>query len=129
MRISDWSSDVCSSDLSVAVRVRDNKRVSEALAAVTAAGANIVSGPNLSVTDPEKAKLGASGTAYKAARAKADAYADAANLRVTRVLASRDGGHGGNRSDESRVGQESVWTCGFRVEKVNVQKKKTNENT
>src|SRR3546814_415258 len=48
---------------SVAVRVRDNKRVSEALAAVTAAGANIVSGPNLSVADPEKANLGAYGTA------------------------------------------------------------------
>src|SRR3546814_17155706 len=116
MRISDWSSDVCSSDLrnlsvnridygankgryeasnSVAVRVRDNKRVSEALAAVTAAGANIVSGPNLSVADPEKANLGAYGTAYKAARAKADAYAAAANLRVTRVLAISDGGQGG----------------------------------
>src|SRR3546814_2751011 len=69
---------------SVAVRVRDNKRVSEALAAVTAAGANIVSGPNLSVADPEKANLAAYGTAYKAARAQADAYAAAANLRVTR---------------------------------------------
>ncbi|MFD2502449.1 SIMPL domain-containing protein [Rhizorhabdus histidinilytica] len=80
---------------SVAVRVRDNKRVSEALAAVTAAGANIVSGPNLSVADPEKANLGAYGTAYKAARAKADAYAAAANLRVTRVLAISDGGQGG----------------------------------
>src|SRR3546814_1568739 len=61
---------------SVAVRVRDNKRVSEALAAVTAAGANIVSGPNLSVADPEKANLGAYGTAYKAARAKADARSE-----------------------------------------------------
>src|SRR3546814_19986711 len=71
--------------------VRDNKRVSEALAAVTAAGANIVYGPNPSVADPEKANLGAYGTAYKAARAKADAYAAAANLRVTRVLAISDG--------------------------------------
>ncbi|MFK5073811.1 SIMPL domain-containing protein, partial [Klebsiella pneumoniae] len=44
---------------SVAVRVRDTRRVSEAIAAVTAAGANIVSGPNLSVADPEKANLGA----------------------------------------------------------------------
>src|SRR3546814_11612172 len=55
----------------------------------------IVSGPNLSVADPEKANLGAYGTAYKAARAKADAYAAAANLRVTRVLAISDGGQGG----------------------------------
>ncbi len=80
---------------SVAVRVRDTRRVSEAIAAVTAAGANIVSGPNLSVADPEKANLGAYGLAFKAARAKADAYAAAANLRVTRVLSIRDGGQGG----------------------------------
>ncbi|WP_231733189.1 SIMPL domain-containing protein [Sphingomonas sp. CCH5-A5] len=80
---------------SVAVRVRDTKRVSDALAAVTAAGANIVSGPNLSVADPEKANLGAYDLAYKAARAKADAYAAAANLRVARVLSIRDGGQGG----------------------------------
>jgi uncharacterized protein YggE len=80
---------------SVAVRVRDTRRVSEAIAAVTAAGANIVSGPNLSVADPEKANLGAYDLAYKAARAKADAYAAAANLRVARVLSIRDGGEGG----------------------------------
>src|SRR3546814_8559441 len=80
---------------SVAGRVRDNKRVTEALAAGPAAGANTVPGPNLSVADPEKANLGAYGTAYKAARAKADAYAAAANLRVMRVLAISDGGQGG----------------------------------
>lgn len=80
---------------SVSVRVRDTKRVSEAIAAVTAAGANIVSGPNLSIADPEKANLGAYDLAYKAARAKAEAYATAAGLRITRVLAIRDGGQGG----------------------------------
>lgn len=79
----------------VAVRVRNTARVGAAIAAVTSAGANIVSGPNLSVADPEKASLGAYGTAYKAARAKAEAYAGAAGLRVTRVLAIRDGGQGG----------------------------------
>lgn len=79
----------------VAVRVRDTRRVGEAIAAVTGAGANIVSGPNLSVADPEKASLGAYGVAYKAARAKADAYAGAAGLRIARVLSIRDGGEGG----------------------------------
>lgn len=53
------------------VRVRDTGRVGPAIGAVTAAGTNIVSGPNLSVADPEKASLGAYGIAYKAARAKA----------------------------------------------------------
>src|SRR3546814_19639850 len=76
-----------------------------------------------------------------AARAKADAYAAAANLRVTRVLAISDGGQGGympqmadmeariaapptvvpqaappvmagtNRSEERRVGKERGSTC------------------
>lgn len=79
----------------VAVRVRNTGRVSAALGAVTTAGANIVSGPNLSVADPEKANLGAYGVAYRAARAKADAYAKAAGLRIARVLSIRDGGEGG----------------------------------
>ena len=79
----------------VAVRVRNTARVGEAIAAVTAAGANIVSGPNLSVADPEKASLGAYGIAYKAARAKAQAYAGAAGLRIARVLSIRDGGEDG----------------------------------
>lgn len=79
----------------VAVRVRNTARVGQAIAAVTTAGANIVSGPNLSVADPEKANLGAYGVAYKAARAKAEAYAGAAGLRIARVLSIRDGGQGG----------------------------------
>lgn len=79
----------------VSVRVRDTRRVGAAVAAVTATGANVVSGPNLSVADPERANLGAYGVAYKAARAKADAYAAAAGLRITRVVAIRDGGEGG----------------------------------
>jgi len=78
----------------VAVRVRDVKRAGAAIAAVTAAGANIVSGPNLSVSDPEKASLGAYGRAYRIARAKAEAYAGAAGLKVVRVLVIRDGGDG-----------------------------------
>ncbi|MET0270602.1 MAG: SIMPL domain-containing protein, partial [Sphingomonas sp.] len=78
----------------VAVRVRDVARAGAAIAAVTAAGANIVSGPNLSVSDPEKASLGAYGRAYRIARAKAEAYAGAAGLKVARVLAIRDGGDG-----------------------------------
>ena len=60
----------------VSVRVRDTAKVSSAIAAVTAAGAN----------------LGAYAAAYKAARAKADAYAGAAGLSIARVLAIHDGG-------------------------------------
>ncbi len=77
------------------VRMRDTARVGEAIAAVTDAGANIVSGPDLSVTDPEKANLSGYDAAYKSARAKAEAYAKAAGLRIDRVLAIHDGGQGG----------------------------------
>lgn len=78
----------------VSVRMRDTARVGVAIAAVTDAGANIVSGPNLSIADPEKANLSGYGTAYKTARAKAEAYADAAGLRIDRVIAIHDGGQG-----------------------------------
>lgn len=88
---------------SVAVRVRDVSKVGAGIAAVTAAGANILSGPDLTVADPEKANLGAYGSAYKAARAKAESYAKAADLRIVRVLSIRDGGDGGTMAP---MGQE-----------------------
>jgi hypothetical protein len=79
----------------VEVRMRDLKRVSEAIAATTVAGANVLSGPNMSVSDPEAASRSAYAQAYKAARARAEAYASAAGLKIGRVLAIRDTGEGG----------------------------------
>jgi hypothetical protein len=77
------------------VRVKDIKRAGEALAAITEAGANVLSGPNLRVSDPESAGRSAYAAAYRAARARAEAYAGAAGLKVARVLAIRDGGEAG----------------------------------
>lgn len=74
------------------VRVKDIKRAGEALAAITEAGANVLSGPNLRVSDPENAGRSAYAAAYRSARARAEAYAQAAGLKVARVLAIRDGG-------------------------------------
>jgi uncharacterized protein YggE len=79
----------------VSVRVRKVDQASAAIGAATGAGANLLNGPTLSQSDPEKGKLSAYGNAYKAARARADAYAEAAGMRVARVLAIRDGGGGG----------------------------------
>ena len=79
----------------VVIRLHDMARVGEAVAAATDAGANLVSGPNLRVTDAEKASMAAYAAAYKAARLRADAYAAAAGLKVVRVLAIRDGGQAG----------------------------------
>lgn len=78
------------------IRVRDIKRAGEALAAITEAGANVLSGPNLRVSDPENAARSAYAAAYRSARARAEAYAQAAGLKVVRVLAIRDGGEGGS---------------------------------
>lgn len=79
----------------VEVRVRNLDRAGEAIAATTEAGANVLSGPNMTVSDPEAASRSAYAAAYKAARARAEAYAEAAGLKVARVLAIRDAGEGG----------------------------------
>src|SRR5690349_6047964 len=81
----------------VNVTLRDASKTSEAVTAVTEAGANIVSGPNLSMTDPEATANLAYADAYKAARTRAEAYAKAAGMEVSRVLYIRDaGGSQGN---------------------------------
>jgi len=77
----------------IAVRVRDIARAGQAIAATTEAGANVLSGPNLRVGDPEAAGRAAYAQAYRAARARAEAYAQAAGLRIARVLAIRDAGN------------------------------------
>lgn len=76
----------------VEVRVREIRQAGAAVGAATEAGGNVVSGPDLRVSRPEAADDAAYAAAYKAARARADAYAAAAGLKVARVLAIRDGG-------------------------------------
>jgi len=80
------------------VTVRAVDKAGAAVAAATAAGANIVSGPDLRMANPEKAATLAYTSAYKQARARADAYAEAAGMKIARVLSIRDsGGNQGNR--------------------------------
>ena len=74
----------------VEIRVRDIAKAGQAIAAATDAGANVLSGPDLRIGDPDKAKRGAYARAFRAARARADVYAEAAGLKVKRVLAIRD---------------------------------------
>ena len=76
----------------VDVTIRDMGKVGDAVTAVTEAGANVVSGPDLKVSDREAASKSAYAAAYRAARARAEAYAGAAGLKIDRVLAIRDGG-------------------------------------
>lgn len=77
------------------VRLHDVPRAGQAVAAATAAGANVLGGPSLQVDDPEKANRGAYIAAYKAAKTRAEAYAEAADMKIARVIAIRDGGQGG----------------------------------
>lgn len=80
------------------VRIRDIDQAGEAVTAVTGVGANIVSGPDLRLSDAEGAANSAYAAAYANARARAEAYAEAAGMEISRVLYIRDaGGQQGNR--------------------------------
>lgn len=82
----------------VSVTLRNVERAGDAVTAVSEAGANILSGPDLRLSDPEKAANAAYTAAYKSARARAQAYADAADMEIARVLYIRDaGGQQGGR--------------------------------
>ena len=76
----------------VSVTVRDIENASAAVTAATEAGANVMSGPDLRISDSEGAANTAYGAAYKAALDRAEAYAEAAGMEVSRVLTIRDGG-------------------------------------
>jgi uncharacterized protein YggE len=77
------------------VTMKDVTKVGEAVTAVTEAGANLMSGPDLRVSDREGSSRSAYASAYRAARARAEAYASAAGLKIDRVLGIYDGGEHG----------------------------------
>ena len=79
----------------VEVRMRDMSKVGDAVTAVTDAGANLLSGPDLRISDREAANKSAYAAAYRAARSRAEAYAAAADLKISRVLGIYDGGEYG----------------------------------
>lgn len=76
-------------------RLTDVNNVGQAVTAVTEAGANLLGGPDLRVTDRESANRSAYANAFKAARSRAEAYADAAGLKIVRVVNIVDGGEYG----------------------------------
>jgi len=74
------------------VRLAQVDRAGDAITAASEAGANVLRGPQLVVADREAASRSAYAAAYRAARSRAEAYADAAGLEIGRVLTIRDGG-------------------------------------
>ena len=74
----------------IEVRVRDVGKAGAAIAATTDAGANVLSGPDLRVTDGERTKNAAFAAAYRAARSRAETVAGASGMKVARVLSIRE---------------------------------------
>ncbi len=72
--------------------MRDIAKADAAVAAATGAGANVMSGPDLRMTDPEAAANLAYAAAYTNARRRAETYAEAAGMEISRVLTIRDSG-------------------------------------
>lgn len=70
----------------VSVRFRDIKRAGAILDALVKQGANQINGPVLSVEKADAALDEARVAAIKSARARADLYAQAAGLRVKRII-------------------------------------------
>lgn len=78
---------------SVNLKLRDVARGGRVVDALVQAGANQVSGPTLSIDEPDAALDEARADAVKRARARAELYARAAGMSVARILSiSEEGG-------------------------------------
>ena len=92
----------------VEVTMRDMTKVGEAVTAVTEAGANVMSGPDLRFSNRDAANKSAYAAAYRNARTRAEAYAEAAGLKIDRVLGIYDGGEYGMPSPPPYVSRDAV---------------------
>ena len=77
---------------SVSVRFRDVAKSGTILDALVGEGANQIDGPNLSIDQPDAALDEARADAVKRARARAELYAKAAGMRVTRIVSIAENG-------------------------------------
>lgn len=79
---------------SVSVKQRDLKNFGRVLDALVSAGANNIGGPNFQIENADAAQDEARVAAMTKARARANLYAKAAGLRVTRIVSiSESGGY------------------------------------
>jgi uncharacterized protein len=92
----------------VEVTMRDMTKVGEAVTAVTEAGANVMSGPDLRFSNRDAANKAAYAAAYRNARTRAEAYAEAAGLKIGRVLGIYDGGEYGMPVPPPYVSRDAV---------------------
>lgn len=76
----------------VSVRQRNLKDFGKVIDTLVSAGANQVNGPSFEVENPDPAMDAARTAAMQKARARAELYARAAGLRVTRILSINESG-------------------------------------
>jgi hypothetical protein len=76
----------------VSVIVRDLKRLGATVDAVVGSGSNQVNGVTFGLADPDRALDQARKDAVAKARARAELYAQAAGLKVARIVAISEGG-------------------------------------
>src|SRR3546814_19524014 len=112
MRISDWSSDVCSSDLLVAVQVGQHEIQDDDVV--------IVELPDLKAVFAHIGRV-----AHIALRA--EHHLDA--LGSGGIVLDKQNSHGVTRSEERRVGKECVSTCSSRWAPSHYKKKTNNSQT
>lgn len=89
----------------VAVRLHDLARAGMLLSALVEAGANSIDGPDFAVADPRPVEARARAAAVAEAGTEAQTYADAAHMRIARVLtiSDRSTQSNSNYSDEMIV--------------------------
>jgi uncharacterized protein YggE len=77
---------------SISIRFRDIAKAGAILDALVAQGANQIDGPNLAIDQPDAALDEARADAVKRARARAELYARAAGLTVSRIVSIAESG-------------------------------------
>src|SRR3546814_15598668 len=130
MRISDWSSDVCSSDLTVirAALVAPPRKQGDSIAREafnTVLGGSFTSRLNMTLREQKGWAYGASSgigsgrgsqvfSAGASVQADKSAEAMAEAARILRDIAGSHPVNAAERSEERRVGKEWVSTCRYR---------------
>jgi len=76
----------------VNLKVRDISNLGEVIDALVASGANQVYGPNFEIGEPDEAYDEARRAALETARARAELYAGALGMRVSRIVSISEGG-------------------------------------
>lgn len=85
---------------SVSIRFRDIAKAGAILDALVRQGANQIDGPNLSIDQPDAALDEARADAVKRARARAELYAKAAGLTVSRIVSIAESGQNDGSSPQ-----------------------------